>query len=418
MPLPMRTASSFLCGLAILLLAGCSPAANPMKPNPEMPYPTSGEPQVGEILHLPTGTLVDEPQMLSAITDQRIVYVGETHDNPASHRLELSVLQAMTERYPGSVALGMEMFTPAQQEALDRWVAGELSEKEFLKTSRWYDTWRMDFEYYRPLLLFARENRVPVIGLNADKSLVKAVGRTAFAELSPEERETLPEIDLDDPYQRALVEAIYGGHSHGNSQLDGFLRVQTLWDETMAENLANHLRAPRNSARRMVVVAGGNHIRHGFGIPRRVFRRLPTSYALVGSREIVIPEDKRDRLMDVEIPGFPMPPYDFMVFTEYEDLDKQEVRLGVMLEPDGKGVRVKGVLPGSNAETAGLRKGDRLVAIDGKPLEENFDLIYEVKQKELGDQALLKVDREGERLTLEVVFKEPASRGHGSKDKK
>ena len=76
--------------------------------------------------------------MLAAASDARIVYVGETHDNPASHRQELAVLQALDRRYPGGAALGMEMFTPAQQEVLDRWSAGELTEKEFLKTVRVY----------------------------------------------------------------------------------------------------------------------------------------------------------------------------------------------------------------------------------------------------------------------------------------
>lgn len=43
--------------------------------------------------------------------------------------------------------------------------------------------------------------------------------------------------------------------------------------------------------------------------------------------------------------------------------------LGVILEPDnGAGVRVTAVTPGSGAAKAGLRSGDRITAIDGKPL--------------------------------------------------
>ena len=34
--------------------------------------------------------------------DARIIYVGETHDNPAAHRLELQILKAVAERYPGA----------------------------------------------------------------------------------------------------------------------------------------------------------------------------------------------------------------------------------------------------------------------------------------------------------------------------
>ena len=96
--------------------------------------------------------------------------------------------------------------------------------------------------------------------------------------------------------------------------------TQTLWDEVMAETTANHLLTCLDGSQRMVVVAGGNHIRHGMGIPRRVFRRLPTSYLLVGTDEINIPADKQDRLMDVETPLFPMPPYDYVAYVAYEDL--------------------------------------------------------------------------------------------------
>jgi uncharacterized iron-regulated protein len=394
--------------LALPLAAGCA-VPTQMNDNPEAPYPPTRPPIVGNILHLPTGYYVSEEQMLAVATDSRIVYVGETHDNPASHRLELTVLRAMAERYPDGVALGMEMFTPAQQEILDRWVSGELSEKAFVKQSRWQDQWQMDFDYYRPLLDFARERSIPVIGLNAPKSLVKSAARQELGELSDEERRLLPEMDREDPYHGAFVTAMYGDHGHGNSGLDGFRRVQTLWDETMAESIVRYLESPAGKTRRMVVVAGGNHIRHGFGIPRRVFRRLPTSYILIGSKELVIPEDKRDRMMDVEVPRFPMPPYDFLVFTEYEDLVRPGVKLGVMLEEAEGKVRVKAVLPNSAAEAAGILAGDVLLAFDGVPLAENFDLIYEVKQKRPGDRSVLQIERDGEEQTVEVTFPEPAA---------
>ena len=100
----------------------------------------------------------------------------------------------------------------------------------------------------------------------------------------------------------------------------------------MAENVARRLAAPGNEELRMVVVAGGNHIRNGFGIPRRVFRRLPAAFVLIGSKELKIAPDMQDRLMDVQIPEFPMPAYDYLAFTAYEKLEKDEVRLGVLLE--------------------------------------------------------------------------------------
>ena len=347
------------------------------------------------------------------MTDVRIVYVGETHDNPAAHRLELDVLKAMSKRYPGQISLGMEMFNTSQQEVLDQWTAGDLSEKQFLKNSSWFNNWRMDYAYYRDILNYAREHGIPVIGLNATRELVKKVGRNPFDKLDEETRAQLPEIDPADPYQLAMVEAIYANHSSGKAMFDGFLRIQTLWDETMAENIVRAMRE-KDPEHRMVVMAGGNHVRYGFGIPRRVYRRLPTSYMLIGSRELVVPKEKQDSMMDVEMPGFPMPAYDYLVYTEYESLPGEHVKLGVhMKEEEGK-VVVEAVVPNSTADQAGVLSGDIILSLGDAVVEDSFDLIYEVQQRVSGDQANLVVERAGEKLKLDVTFVPlPKADGHG-----
>lgn len=402
-PYPLHLAAA----LSLFVMTACTTTGGTqLMGDPQEPYPLQAEPKVGDVVHLPTGILVSPAQMLAVAGDARIVYLGETHDNPASHRLELEVLQGLAELHPGRQALGMEMFVRSQQPALDRWVAGELDEKAFLKESRWYDNWKMDFAFYRDLLNFARDRKIPIVALNAEKSMVGAVRSKEPDQLSAEERAGLPELDMADPYQRGMVEAIFGDHSHGKMMLDGFVRAQTLWDETMAESAARYLASPAGKDKHLLVVAGGNHVSYGYGIPRRVFRRLPASYLLIGGHEIDIPADKQDRLMHVEMPKFPMVPYDFLVFHAYEDLPKTGVRIGVIIEPvpGGRGLTVKEVMPGSNGERAGLQRGDILLAIDGEPLAENFDLIYAVEQKHPGDHGTLKVERAGKTMEVDVLF--------------
>ncbi len=405
--------------LSLFFMTACTMSQQPIG-NPEAPYPPPEEPAVGDIYHLPTGVKVTADQMNSAITYARIIYVGETHDNPAAHRLELQVLEAMTKRHPGQVSLGMEMLNQEQQSVLNEWVAGKLSEKEFLKTSNWYSVWTQDFAYYRDILYFARDHQIPVIGLNITKKLRRDVGMTDLAALDEETRVQLPEMDLNDRYQKAMTEAIYADHSQGPKMLDAFLRSQTLWDEAMAENIVRTL-TEKGPEHRMVVMAGGNHIRFGFGIPRRVYRRLPTSYILVGSRELVIPEEKQDKLMNVDLPRFPMPPYDYLAYTEYESLPGERVKLGVrMKEEDGK-VIVEAVVPNSTADEAGVLDGDIIVALDEVSIEDSFDLIYEVKQRISGDQATLIVERNGEQVRLGVTFiplPKATDPGKGMKHKK
>lgn len=393
----------FIALLALLfLMAACAPG-HKYPGNPENPYPPLREPQIGDILHLPTGIYVDQRVLYEQASRVQIIYVGETHDNPASHRLQVEILQALVAQNPGKVSLAMEMFTPAQQPVLDRWVAGELTEKEFLKEVGWFKNWRMNFALYRDLLTFCKMHKVPVVALNANKTLQKKVGQVPFTELSEEEQRQLPEMDHNDPYQRAMVEAVFSGHKMGQTVLDGFQRVQTLWDETMAQNLAEYLRSV-DADHQVMVVAGGNHIRYGYGIPRRVFRRLPVSYLLVGAREIDIPEDKQDRLMNITKPDYPMPPYHFVAFTTYEDLENPGVKLGIMLEEDDDGLLITAVIPESVAEKAGILKDDILIKMDAIELREPFDLIYELNNMAVDAKIELTLKRGKETLTMPVEF--------------
>lgn len=387
---------------SVFTLQACSQAS--LQRGSEAPYVPTVAPKVGDILHTASGQYVTKQQLLSSLDFFPLVYVGEIHDNPASHRLELDILKSLQASHPGQMALGMEMFNVDQQEALDRWVAGELSEKEFLQEGRWYDNWGSDFELYRELLEFSRDQKIPVIGLNATKALGRKVSMTALDQLDSEIKEILPEMDMNDPYQRQMIEAIFGAHGAGASLLESFLRRQTLWDETMAESVATYMQ--ENQGRRMVVVAGGWHVNYGFGIPRRVHRRLPLPYVLVGGYNLEIPEEKRAQLMNVEMPKFPMRAVDYQVYQEYEIFKARGVRLGVGLDDSDEeaGLLITSVEPESVAAQAGINKGDRLLSFDGEMLEGNFDLIYAVKTRRVGYSAMIELKRGDEKLEVKVNF--------------
>ncbi|SHI81968.1 Uncharacterized iron-regulated protein [Malonomonas rubra DSM 5091] len=400
--------------LLLFLMTACS-SHTPLG-NPEAPYPPQRKPEIGDILHLPTGVYVDQQALYDNAERVQVVYVGETHDNPASHRLQLDILRHMAKTNPGKVSLGMEMFTPEQQPILDRWSAGELEEKEFLKQVKWFKNWRMNFALYRDLLTFCKEEGIPVLALNANKKLQHKVGRVPFEELSEDEKALLPEMDMNDPYQRAMAEAVFSDHNMGQNMLDGFVRVQTLWDETMAQNVAAYLRSV-DKDHQIVVVAGGNHVRFGYGIPRRVFRRVPASYLLVGSHELRVAEGKEAVTMNVVSPDYPMPPYHFITYTEYELLENEGVKMGILLGDDKDGLLIEGVVPDSVAEKSGIKKDDVFIKMDDIDLEEPFDLIYELNRMKVGDKIEITLKRGEETLTLPVEFTE-AKPEHSSMEMK
>lgn len=391
----------------LLLLAGCAANRTAMTGSAEMPYPPSSPPQVEEILHLPTGLRLSIDGMIEMLSGARLVSVGETHDNLNDQRVELTVVRELHRRFPGKVAIGMEMFREPQQGAVDRWVAGELTELEFLKASKWYETWRYDFGAYRDLLLFARENRIDVIALNPPKELQEAVRRTGLDNVPEDLRRVLPEIGETDPWQRAVLRGVFGGHAGhggGDGSFGSFLRVQLLWEETMAQRVVDYLKSPRGEGKRMVTITGGWHVKYGFGLPKKVVRRLPMAYAIVLPEEISTPEQKEGRQMRVELPEVPLLPAHFVWYVPYNNIEEKRVRMGIRMEEKEGSLHVESVAKGSPAEKAGIAKGDELLALDGQPVKETVDVLFRVGEKRDGDTARVTVRRGGEEKTLPLTF--------------
>lgn len=316
---PGTAASAFLVGL---LLAGCvAGTGQALRGDRMLPYPIEGEPEPDEIHHLPTGLEVSFDGMMDIVSGARLVCVGEMHRNLHAHRVQLRVVKELHRRFPGEVAIGMEMFRAPQQEALDRWTNGELTELEFLEAADWYGNWGSDFRYYRGILEFARDNRIDVVALNPSREIQREVSRTGLDGMPEEIRRNLPEIGPVDPYQRKAMEAVYGDHVPSEGGFDAFFGVQMLWEETMAARIVEYLRSARGTGKKMVTVTGGWHVRYGFGLPKKVVRRMAVPYAIILPEEISLPEEKEgELLMDVDLPPIPLLPADFIWYVPYEDL--------------------------------------------------------------------------------------------------
>jgi uncharacterized iron-regulated protein len=400
----------------LLLLAGCAGNRAAMTGTPEMPYPPSVPPQAEEILHLPTGLRLSVDGMIEMLSGARLVSIGETHDNLNDQRVELTVLRELHRRFPGKIAVGMEMFREPQQEVLDRWVKGELGEIEFLKASKWNETWGYDFGAYRDLLLFAKENRIDVIALNPSKEMQEAVRRTGLDNVPEDLRRTLPEIGETDPWQRDVLRGIFGGHAGhggGDESFDSFLRVQLLWEETMAQKVVEYLKGPRGEGKRMVTITGGWHVKYGFGLPKKVVRRLPMAYAILLPEEISTPDQKEGRLMEADLPEVPLLPAHFAWYVPFESIEEKRVRMGIRMEEKDGRLLVESVAKGSPAEKAGIAKGDELVALDGQPVKETVDVQFRVGEKRDGDTAQVTVRRDGEEKILDLTFfKMPKPKAH------
>jgi len=234
---------------------------------------------VGQIVDLGEGKTLSFDELVERIAPKDLIFVGEVHDNPEHHLIQVQILQALIAS-PGPVVVAMEFFQQGHQGALDRYLGGEITEDEFLREVDWDESWGYDYLLYRPLLLMAKEKGIKVLALNAPAAIVKKVAREGLEGLDPDERDQLPrDIDLTVEAHRAYLRNIYRRHSHDDlKDFEHFYEAQCVWEETMARNLSKY---QKERGERLVVFAGNGHITHKFGIPDRAIRRFPAALVTI-----------------------------------------------------------------------------------------------------------------------------------------
>jgi uncharacterized iron-regulated protein len=217
-------------------------------------------------------------QLLPELTKADVVYLGETHDSPQDHQNQLKIIQELYQRR-SKIAIGMEMFQRPYQNVINQYLAGKITEKELIEKTEYKKRWGFSWENYAPILRFAKEKQIPVIALNTPSEITRKVARQGLQSLTPSEQQFIPplsEIHTDNEEYRQKLLASFQQHQtggHGNSNnAEQFFQAQVLWDETMAEGIANFIKTNQNH--QILVLAGQGHIAYGYGIPSRVARRL------------------------------------------------------------------------------------------------------------------------------------------------
>jgi uncharacterized iron-regulated protein len=228
------------------------------------------------ILKVSGKQVVTMEEMIDDLKEASLVFVGEFHDRKSHHDAQLRIIRGL-ENLDVSVAVGMEMFRANSQEDLDRWVAGEMDEEEFEAVFR--NNWGSQWILYKDIFLYARDEKIPLVGLNVPREIPQKVAKTGFASLSREQLSQLPGVrcDVDAKYEKFIRRALGAHGSHGLS-FTHFCEAQMVWDTTMAWRLLNYLENNPDST--VVVLAGSGHSWKR-GIPEQVRRNSDISFRVV-----------------------------------------------------------------------------------------------------------------------------------------
>ena len=343
---------------------------------------------------LPGVGKVTETEVITRAAKRSVVLLGEMHDNADHHRWQLQTLAALHAMHPDMV-IGFEMFPRRVQKALDQWVAGELSESQFLTASEWGTVWSTDANLYLPLFQFARMNRIPMVALNIDTRLRRAVSAKGLSGVPESEREGVTAPAAPSAAYLDYLLPIYSEHERdGKKKSEAarddpdfrrFVESQQLWDRAMAQAIHGALERPdrqdRSGGKPLVVgIMGSGHIKYGYGVPHQLKDLKVTD---VGT---LLPWNSG--LADAVFGIASSAPVSY---------EPPRQRLGIRFEmaPDGS-ARVLQVEKGSIAEGAGIRDSDLIIEAAGVPIKRLDDIVNIVKRQAPGTWLPLRLKRGGD----------------------
>ena len=199
-----------------------------------------------------------------------VFFVGEHHDNPYHHAIQLAVIREIHEKAEKPLAIGLEMFESGYQKHLDQWVDGDLSLDDFIKI--YHTNWEQAWDLYSDIFLYAREHRIQLVGLNIPRKIVRKVAQNGFESLSAEDMSELPPGVTCDvtPEYRNFIQKVFSWHDRKEDTFTNFCEAQVLWDTVMAINLLEF--KEKNTTIKLVVLAGDGHSWKP-GIPRQISLR-------------------------------------------------------------------------------------------------------------------------------------------------
>lgn len=350
---------------------------------------------------------ISAEDVIKKAVGKKVILLGEDHDSAEHHRWQLSMIAQAYAMNP-KMAIGFEMFPRAVQPILDDWVAGELSESELLKKTKWNQVWNYNPAYYMPMFHFARMNRIPMYALNIPREYISEVAENGWDALSDNTKEMIGKPAPATADYRAMMSEIYIQHqpqggeysmeniANAEPEVSYFIQGQLAWDRAMAGAIETALK--REDVSMFVGVMGAGHIIPEMGVPYQLSSLgIRSSISLMPWDDTMPCEEFENEIAHYVFGVDKLDPHGTQG-------PKNKARLGVYLEVAESGVQISKVVEGSIAEAAGLKKDDIIIEIAGKPASEVSDVVWAVRSMPPGAWLPIKVLRVKKKIQMVAKF--------------
>lgn len=201
------------------------------------------------IVDAANGKTLSVQQLAQKLKPYQAVFFGEFHDQDSLHLLEYSLLQKMYALHGDKLVLSMEMFEADNQSKLDGYLAGSLSEEDFVNTARPWPRYKTD---YRPMIEFAKEHKIPVIAANIPRFLAAVMAKEGTVEnVEPQYRPYLPRHTYapEGKYKEKFTAYMTKGEGQMRippARIGQVFAAQCIKDDKMAESIYDYLQANKD----------------------------------------------------------------------------------------------------------------------------------------------------------------------------
>lgn len=333
-------------------------------------------------------------QLFQDLAKADAVLLGERHDRMEHHRWQLHTLAAL-HAYRPDMVIGLEMLPRSAQPALDAWVAGELDESEFLERSNWQQAWGFDVRLYLPILHFARMHRIPLLAINLEKPLIARIMLEGWDAVPPEARYHItPPTPATEGY-RDYLGAVFAEHPTGadeGAEFDRFVSGQLIWDRAMAAGLVEAAADDRLA----VGIMGSGHLEYRYGVPHQLH-----DLGITDAR-VLLPWEADAKCREAPSPGLADAFFTFASGDRHEP--PRPLLLGVRIEDDPAGVRIRSVMEDSVAASAGIEADDIVTSASGVKTPVPGELQAVVRRQQPGNVMPVTVLRDGSEIELLARF--------------
>jgi uncharacterized iron-regulated protein len=356
----------------------------------------------GKIMDTAQGREIDLPALVKENLGRDVFIIGEFHDSYACHTWQKEFIETLAKAYPRLV-VGFEFFNRADDPFLDLYVSGKISEAQLLEKTGWYKRGALNFAYTRLVLETVKKLGLKAVGLNVPREMVSKVAKGGFAKLAAAEQALFPGVGRTYPEHEYFIRSTLGEFAvQVPFWFQNVYSAQKCWDVVMAESMRLALARPVLRGFKGIIIAGSAHVAYGLGIPWRYRLRARGAKILTLVPVTVAAKkkeaDEEENPMIKALAGQLQPAALFSrgladaVFAVAAEEKPYFAEAGFSGKMSVEGIyEISQVSKESPAEKCGVKKGDRILAIDGVPVKSLEGLRLILAQKNWGDEFELEV---------------------------